>query len=288
MKVSDYTIEFLGNLIAGDIDGAPYRSGPQLVKFFNGFGGRDVYPSGGGFPTRRIYAQDKLRELNVQAVMKQVITTVLDPRPFLKHQLDVELMVGVVNDNLKHDGYEVVKDGLTYKVRDLSAGVVKLAMPAKVSHELTQLAIDENIRKCDDKLSEGDYSGAITNARSLVESVLIGIEKGFDAQASEYDGNLQALYKRVQKHLHLEPDRKDVSDSLRQILSGLVSVVNGLAAVRNKMGDAHATSYRPSRHHAKLAVHAAVTFSDFVFETKNYQQARKAARPDRPSEEAIA
>jgi hypothetical protein len=287
MKVSEYTLEFLGNLIAGDIDGAPYRSGPQLVKFFNEFGSRDVYPSGGGFPTRRIYAQDKLRELNGQTVMKQVIATALDPRPFLKHQLDLELMVAKANDNLKHDGYEVVKDGLTYKVRDLSAGSVRLAMPAKVSHELTQLAIDENIRKCEDKLSDGDYSGAITNARSLVESVLIGIEKEFDAQASEYDGNLQSLYKRVQKHLHLEPDRKDISDSLRQILSGLVSVIGGLAAVRNKMGDAHATSYRPSRHHAKLAVHAAVTLSDFMFETKNYQKARKTAQSGRPSDEVL-
>lgn len=279
MKVSEYTIEFLGNLVAGDLEGAPYRTGPQLVKFFNEFGGRDVYPSGGGFPSRRIYAQDKLRELNGQAVMKQVIATTLDPRAFLKHELDMEPVIAKVNENLKHDGYEVVKDGLTYKVRELSAGSIRLSVPAKVSHELTQLAIDDNIRKCEEKLAEGDYSGAITNARSLVESVLIGIEKEHDPNAAEYDGNLQALYKRVQKLLHLEPERKDISDSLRQILSGLVSVVGGLAAVRNKMGDAHATSYRPSRHHAKLAVHAAVTLSDFLFETKNYQQARKAPVP---------
>lgn len=276
MKVSEYTIDFLGNLVAGDMDGAPYRSGPELVKFFNRFGGRDVYPTGGGFPTRRIYAQDKLRDLNGQAIMKQVVSTALDPRAFLKHQLDVAAVVAKVNDNLKHDGYEVVKDGLTYKVRELSAGSVRLDAAAKVSHELTQLSIDDNIRKCEEKLTEGDYSGAITNARSLVESVLVGIEKEFDPQAQEYDGNLQALYKRVQKRLHLEPDRRDISDSLRQILSGLVSVVGGLAGVRNKMGDAHATSYRPSRHHAKLAVHTAVTLSDFLFETKNYQQARAA------------
>jgi hypothetical protein len=276
MKVSEFTIEFLGNLIAGDMDGAPYRSGPQLVKFLNEFVGRDVYPTGGGFPTRRIYAQDKLRELNGQAVMRQVINTALDPRAFSTHQLDVDVIITKVNDHLKHDGFNVVKDGLTYKVRELSVGSVKLEMPAKVSHELTQLAIDDNIRKCEEKLAEGDYSGAITNSRSLVEGVLIGIEKKFDAQAPEYDGNLQNLYKRVQKHLHLEPDRKDISDSLRQILTGLVSIVGGLAAVRNKMGDAHATSYRPSRHHAKLAVHTAVTLADFLFETKSYQHARVA------------
>ena len=73
MKVSDYSIEFLGNVVAGDLPGFPYRSGPQLVKFFNQFGARDVYPAGGGFPTRRIYAQDKIRELNGSVALKEVI-----------------------------------------------------------------------------------------------------------------------------------------------------------------------------------------------------------------------
>ena len=146
---------------------------------------------------------------------------------------------------------------------------------ARVPDELTQLTIDENIRKCESKLSEGDFSGAITNARSLIEAVLIGIEKDLDPEAPAYDGDLLKLYKRTQKLLNLEPDRKDISDPLRQILSGLTSVVNGLAAMRNKMSDAHAATYRPSRHHAKLAVYAATTLADFLFETKNYQHQRR-------------
>jgi hypothetical protein len=44
--------------------------------------------------------------------------------------------------------------------------------------------------------------------------------------------------------------------------------------MRNKMSDAHAVTYRPSRHHAKLAVYAATTLADFLFETKNYQHLR--------------
>lgn len=277
MRVSEYTLEFLGNFIAGDLEFTPYRTGPQLVKFFNEFGARDVYPSGGGFPSRRIYAQDKLRALNGHAELKAAIAAAVDPRPFLNLNLDVASAAAKLNEQLKFDGYEVVQDGLAYKLRELGAGSVKLSAPAKVSHELTQMAIDDNIRKCEDKLAAGDYTGAITNARSLVESVLVGIERDFDAGAAEYDGNLQALYKRVQKLLNLEPDRKDISDSLRQILSGLVSIVGGLAGIRNKMGDAHATSYRPSRHHAKLAVFTAVTLADFLFETKNYQQTRTTA-----------
>ena len=283
MKVSEYTIEFLGDLVAGDMDGTPYRSGPQLVKFFNEFGERDVYPNGGGFPARRIYAQEKLRALNGQAVMKQVISTALDARVFLRHRLDVNPVAARVNDNLKHDGYELVKDGLAYEVHELPADSFNPQLPAKVPHVLTQLAIDDHIRKCEEKLSEGEYSGAIINACSLVESVLIGIEKELDAQAPEHDGNLQALNKRVQKHLDLEPDRKDISRSWRQMFSGLASVVDGLAAVRKKLGSAHATSYPPSRHHAKLAVHAAITLSAFLFETKNYQQARTARPQEQPS-----
>jgi hypothetical protein len=274
MKLSEYSVEFLGNAIAGDVEGFPYRSGPQLVKFFNQFGAGDVYPTGGGFPTRRIFAQDKVRELNGSTVLREVIAKAFDPREFAKAEKTAEAALALLNENLKYDGYEVVHDGLIFKVRDLAAGKVHLEAAAQVVDELTQLAIDENIRKCEAKLSEGDFSGAITNARSLIEAILIGIEKELNTAAAEYDGDLVRLYKRVQKLLNLEPDRKDISDSLRQILGGLISVVSGLAAMRNKMSDAHAATYRPSRHHAKLAVYAATTLADFLFETKNYQRQR--------------
>lgn len=276
MKLSEYAIKFLGNLIAGDLPGFPYRSGPQLVKFFNQFGTRDVYPSDGGFPTRRIYAQDKIRELNGENILRDVIAKAIDPREFSKTEKTVEDAVAMLNENLKYEGYEAVRDGHFFAVRELSAGRVKLDASARVPDALTQLAIDENIRKCESKLSEGDFSGAITNARSLIEAVLIGIEKDLEPSAAAYDGDLVKLYKRVQKLLNLEPDRKDIADPLRQILSGLTSIVNGLAAMRNRMSDAHAASYRPSRHHAKLAVYSATTLADFLFETKSYQHRRGA------------
>jgi len=279
MKVSDYSVEFIGNMIAGDLPAFPYRSGPQLVRFFNEFGARDVYPTGGGFPTRRIYAQDKVRELNGSAALKAAIEKALDPREFERAEKPVDEALVLLNDNLKYDGLEVVRDGHFFKVRELAAGRVKIDPGARVPDEITQLTIDENIRKCEAKLSEGDFSGAITNARSLVEAVLIGIEKDLDPAAIPYDGDLVKLFKRVQKLLNLEPERKDVSDALRQVLTGLTSVVNGLAAVRNKMSDAHAANYRPSRHHAKLAVYSATTLADFLFETKNYQYQRGTIGP---------
>ncbi|MBF0283850.1 MAG: abortive infection family protein [Magnetococcales bacterium] len=274
MKISDYTIQFLGNFIAGDIEGFPYRSGFKLVEFFNGLGSKDVYPSGGGFPTRRIYAQDKVRELNGKPRLNDCISKALDPREFGKSEKTIEDAISLLNKNLEYDGYEVVREGRFYKVRELTSSIVRMGVEAQIADDLTKSLIDENIRKCESKLGDGDYSGAITNARSLVESVCSGIEKELDSSAQSYDGDLGKLYKRVQRLLNIEPNRKDIAEPLKQVLSGLESVVHGLASLRNKMSDAHVTTYPPSRHHAKLAVYSAITLADFLFETKNYQQLR--------------
>jgi hypothetical protein len=112
MNLSDFTLEFIGSAISGDTAGFPYRSGPNLVKFFNQFGARDVYPTDGGFPTRRIYAQDKLKDLNGVPLMREVISKALDPREFSKVSLEIDGAVELFNGNLKYDGYEIVPDGL--------------------------------------------------------------------------------------------------------------------------------------------------------------------------------
>lgn len=251
MKLSEFTMRYLGTAIAGDDSAYPYRSGPQLVDFFNQFGFKGVYTYG-GFPTRRVFAQDRLRALNGSAILGEVIASALDPRTFAAANLRVEDAIPALNGVLKYDGLEVIPGELGFRVRELQSVKVKLKASMELPDQLTLAIIDEHVRKCEAKLADGDFSGAITNARSLVEAVLIGIEKEFSVDAGEYDGDLGKLFKRVQKLLNLEPDRKDIAEPLRQVLSGLVSIVNGLAAVRNKMSDAHGTTYRPSRHHARL------------------------------------
>jgi hypothetical protein len=107
---------------------------------------------------------------------------------------------------------------------------------------------------------------------SLLEAVLFEIEGRMEPARPNYSGDLPKLYRRVQKLLNLDPARTDISDSLKQILSGLVNVVSGLAPLRNKMGDAHVRTYKPDRHHAKLAVNAAKTVTDFIIDSFEYQK----------------
>lgn len=114
MKLSDHSIKLIGNLIAGDIEGYPYRSGPKLVEFFNQFGMNDVYDR--SFGTRRIFAQDKIRALNGTKKLIELIEKFLDPRSFYNSEKKVNDAISLLNEYLIYDGYEVVENGIFFKV----------------------------------------------------------------------------------------------------------------------------------------------------------------------------
>lgn len=273
MKLSDYSIKKLGDLIAGNPDGWPYRSGPKLVEFFNNLGFREVY--GQGFPSRGAFAQDKIGELNGNPKLKDAIREMLDPRlwtDLVKDGHTVEKAASELKELFRYDGFEVVRDGNFYKTRELQGSVIEVENRFEKSEEISELLIEEQIQKCRAKVESGDYSGAITNARSLIEAVCLKIEKELDpSNAKENDGDITKLFNRVRRLLNLDPSRQDISDSLKQVLSGLSNIINGLAAMRNRMSDAHGVAYKPSRHHAKLAVNSAKTLADFLFDSLSYQ-----------------
>ncbi|MEH2089126.1 abortive infection family protein [Nostoc sp.] len=273
MKLSEQTISALGSVITGDGRRSPYRTGTQLVSFFNQFGSEDTY--GNGFPSRWYYAEEKLREFNDTPTMKDILVSALDPRHFLGKELDINVAIEHLNQFLEFDNYELRPAGKKWEVYKLGRSQIELSHPYENSVEITHIFIDEQIKKCDKKLAEGDFDGAITNARSLVEAVLSAIEKEFDHNPPESDGNLPKLYKRVQKHLNLSPGQESLAECLRQILSGLTSIVSGLATLRNTMSDSHVISYKPLEHHARLAVNSAKTLCDFLFETKEYQMQKQ-------------
>jgi len=269
VKISEQTISALGSIVTGDRKISPYRNGSQLVTFFNEFGSEDIYAD--GFPSRWRYAEEKLREFNDSPVMKSIVVTTFDPRHFLGTQFDIVAAVEQLNQFLEFDGYELKPIGKKWDIYELHSSQVEISHPYIGSVEITHIFMDEQIQKCDRKLYEGDFDGAITNARSLTEAVLTAIEREFDSNPPEYDGNLPKLYKRVQRHLNLCPGQEGLADCLRQILSGLTSVVFGLSTLRNTMSDSHVISYKPLEHHARLAVNTAKTLCHFLFETKEYQ-----------------
>lgn len=270
MRISERTLKALGKIVTGDGKLSPYRSGTDLVSLFNELGLDDVY--GQGFPSRWMYAEDSIREVNGKPELVLLFEMIFDPREYLDTDFEVDDALEFINKYLSYEKHKIeIVDGYA-KVRDLKGTDVVFVHPFKNSEKDAHIFIDEQVKKCEEKILSGDYYGAITNARSLLEAILIEIETSLDPNSPEYDGDLVRLYRRVAKLLNLGPGRKDIADTLKQILSGLNSVVAGLAGLRNKMSDAHAASYRPSKHHAKLAVNAAKTLADFLFDTKEYQR----------------
>ncbi|MBZ0205797.1 MAG: abortive infection family protein [Flavobacteriales bacterium] len=272
MNLGLNTLEVFAKMLAGDDQSMPYRSGPKLIQFFNQHGFNDHYPNS-GFPTRWVFAFEKLKQMNGKDQLRNVINAAFDPRHFINHPSLPHAAAEHLNKYLKFDKFELAGDGDHYKVRAIGGVAVKFAAAAP-HPTVDEGYIFEQVAKCEKKIAECDYDGAITNAHTLLEKVLLDLEKLQTGKETDYDGKVRELYKRVQKGLNLAPSRTDINEILKQVLTGLSSIVNGLAGMRNNMSDAHA-GYKPSKRHAKLAVNAAKTLADFLFETYAYQQAKQ-------------
>src|SRR5271163_1497337 len=109
MKLSPKSIEVLGKIVTGDEKLSPYRSGPKLVDFFNEYGGNDVYPTAGGFPSRWMYAEQKLEALNGTPALGGIISRVLDPRDFIDLEVAPEQAAEFLNKYFKFDDFEIVR-----------------------------------------------------------------------------------------------------------------------------------------------------------------------------------
>ena len=114
-----------------------------------------------------------------------------------------------------------------------------------------------------------DPEGAITASRNLLETVLKHI---LDERNILYESDgieMPELYKKVQAELRIAPEQYQ-EQIFKQILGGCSGVVNGLGAMRNKLGDAHGSNaqrIRPLPRHARLAVNLAGSMALFLTET---------------------
>jgi len=152
-------------------------------------------------------------------------------------------------------------------VHNLETSIIK-----KIDHSFIQ----EHIEKCDKKIIEEDFSGAITNARSLVETILLHIKAELFQKEEKFNGDLNSLYKEISKKLNLSIDKnKKIENSLKKIISGLFSIVSGIAELGNDLGDRHGKAtkkYITGKHHAILVVNSAKTFTEFIFSSYEKQK----------------
>ncbi|MEM7203918.1 MAG: abortive infection family protein [Planctomycetota bacterium] len=126
---------------------------------------------------------------------------------------------------------------------------------------------------------EVEFNRCIANAEqdppAAVTAACAGLEALFKAHIEDCGlelpkkQSLKPLWQVVSKDLGLDPGGVGDADLMR-ILSGLTSVVDGVASIRTHEGSAHGrgrANYRLSGRHARLVIHAAHSLAVFVIET---------------------
>ena len=271
MKFREISYEKIGKLVCGDEGPSQYLSGPKLVKFFNNLGIKDEYKSS-EFPTRYVYATDKSKELIENNKINDLVNELLYPINYLDSNVNSQDLFNYFNEILVLEGYEIKETSQKgiYKVFNITNRNISVK-----NNDLKILSsefLNDQVNKCNQKIDQNDYYGAITNARSMVEEVLLLIEEEIDGKRGINNGDMSSLYKRVSKKVNLNAGQDGLATPLKQILSGLNSIVIGLAGLRTKASDSHAPEYKPSKHHAELAVNCAMTFTSFILNSYQYQK----------------
>lgn len=169
--------------------------------------------------------------------------------------------------------------GLSYH----SGGLILGAATGLPTKSLTQVLKARNLAEVDKEFErslanvESDPPAAITAACSILESLFKVYIEDNDLEMPT-DQSLKPLWKTASKHLGFDPSAVEDED-IKKILSGMISVVDGIGSLRTHGSTAHGhgrRAYRIQARHARLAIHASHTLVGFFLETWD-ERKRKAA-----------
>lgn len=102
----DKTLQVLRDLIN---EKTIYRTGPDLVKLFNQLGFNDVY--GAGFPSRKIYTEERLNIINGKPELDKCIKIIFDPINFIGEINRLDNLIANFNDYLSFNNLKVIRNG---------------------------------------------------------------------------------------------------------------------------------------------------------------------------------
>jgi hypothetical protein len=242
-----------------------YRSGTDIVKFFRSLGYDVEYGSWSRVPfTQELLNQVNHGENGVDQI-KEITTTLLDPRDYIGHEDKLENVIKYLNKYLKFDGLEIVGSGNIYNIIEAggTAPVTQVLGNQALSLPNVKADFDRALSSID-----ADASGAITSACSTLESIAKSVLDGLGKPYPK-DQSIQPLIIATLKELQIAPDQQSENE-MKRILGSLFNIAAGIGVLRTKYGDAHGKGNDPIKlypRHARLAINAASTVGLFLLET---------------------
>lgn len=214
-------------------------------------------------------------------VLPRVIEAAADPRDFIHEPERHTVILDYLNRALRFDGFEIQQQGGRMRLVEAGKGVPVLSELAGLSELINFDTVSRDLERALASAAT-DPEDAVTAACSTVESVCrsILVELGEPLPVKK---DVQGLYNAVKPPLGLSPNRADIdpliANDIRQVLSGLTTVIGGVGALRTHGGDAHGREKgfaRVDARIARLSIHAASTAALFLIET---WQRKFPARP---------
>ncbi len=212
------------------------------------------------------YAKLKISELNGTGELRVFTENFLS---ILVCSDLAEELVAKINESFIEDDYEIIYvEALErYSIHSLLDCLVSydclFAENLQGQHHL----IAEHNKKCVGRILEGDYSGAITSSRSLLEQILreIQIDKIPSGRRGRYGGDFDKLLKTVLDVLKL-PNGFDlkIKKGYEKLEEGFNTLGQGMNLLRHGMSDSHNITFEPTQKDALLAVNTSKTLANFI------------------------
>ena len=210
-----------------------------------------------------------------QSWLARLHTEVEDPLRVLGRVVEEFMDVDHPGWGRQQEGRRQIRDVLArYGMDYLQGGLISSLAAAESTRSVLDHLRERNLDSVEEEVQRSlqhavaDPAAAVTAACAMVESMckVYISDHGLELPAKQDVGH---LWKAVSRHVGFDPGSKE-DDDVRKVLSGLVSVVTGIGALRTHAGSAHGRGrkrYRLQPRHARLAIRGAHTIVGFLLET---------------------
>ena len=187
------TLEKLRKIINGD-GTDDYRSGSKLVSFFNELGFNDSY--GQGFPSRWIFTDYKLEEINGTPEIDKCIKTVFAVNNYIGRVSYLDELIADFNQYLVFDKWKIVRENEKIIFKKLDEIIIEnnkqisnasekeflqLNFDASIDNIGLEYSLTEilkiRILEAESNISIGNSLSSIILIGSIMEGILLGVAR---------------------------------------------------------------------------------------------------------------
>jgi|GEM_PF-244719 hypothetical protein len=184
------------------------------------------------------------------------------------YKIIIERVIKEINELLKFSQKElvIVSDNIIIKpiTDDIKIETPKIQI-------IDRKYIRDKAEQAMHHIDQGQYDTALTQARTLLEEIFCYVleKKNIKPAAA---GKIGDLYKQVREAYNMHTD-DNTDKRVKKLLSGLNTIVDAIAEMRNQISDAHGQGEKRISirdYHAQLAVNSAITISEFILSVYKY------------------